>query len=138
MIVYDLKCESDHIFEAWFADGKAFEDQRIRHLINCPICGNCNIQMVPSSKMSLGKSRRTFPKRDPKELSVREVYSLFEKYINCNFDDVGNRFSEVALKIHHGFEPQRNIKGTTTPAEEENLKEEGVKFFKIPLLKLDS
>ena len=138
MIVYDLKCESDHIFEAWFKDGKAFEDQRIRNLISCPVCGNCGIQMIPSRKVSLRKSSQTSRKRDPRELSMREAYNLFEEYINHNFEDVGDRFSDVALKIHHGFEAQRNIKGTTTPAEEECLKEEGVEFFKIPSLKLNS
>jgi hypothetical protein len=138
MIVYDLKCEGDHIFEAWFKDGKAFEDQRARKLINCPVCGNCHIRMVPSRKMSLGKSKQTLQKRDPKELSIREAYNLFEEYISHNFEDVGDRFSDVAIKIHHGFETQRNIKGTTTPAEEECLREEGIKFLKIPSLKLDS
>ena len=138
MIVYDLRCESDHIFEAWFKDGKAFEDQRVRKLISCPVCGNCSIQMVPSRKMSLRKSTQTFRKRDPKELSMREAYNLFEEYVNHNFEDVGDRFSDVALKIHRGFEDQRNIKGTTTPAEEESLRDEGVRFFKIPSLKLDS
>jgi len=140
MIVYDLKCESDHIFEAWFKDSKTFEDQRILNLISCPVCGNCNIQIAPSRKISLRKSKQMppTPKDGLKELSVREAYNLFEEYIKHNFEDVGDRFSDVALKIHHGFEAQRNIKGTTTPAEEECLKEEGVEFFRIPSWKLDS
>ncbi|MCK7508188.1 MAG: DUF1178 family protein [Desulfobacterales bacterium] len=37
-----------------------------------------------------------------------------------------------------GDEEKRNIKGTTTPQEEEALKEEGVSFIKIPLPKMDS
>ena len=140
MIVYDLKCESDHIFEAWFKDGEAFEDQRVRKLISCPVCGDCTIQMVPSLKTSLRKSRQTLQKRGdhPQELSMREAYGIVEEYMNKNFEDVGDRFSDIALKIHRGFEAQRNIKGTTTPAEEESLREEGVEFFKIPSLKLDS
>jgi hypothetical protein len=138
MIVYDLKCENDHIFEAWFKDGKAFEDQRVKKLINCPVCGNCSIRMVPSRKMSVRKSKQTSQKRDPRELSIYEACNLFEEYINRNFEDVGDRFSDVAIKIHRGFEDRRNIKGTTTPAEEECLKEEGISFFKIPSLKLNS
>jgi len=42
------------------------------------------------------------------------------------------------LKIHYGEEEKRNIKGTSTPEEEETLKEEGVQFIKIPLPKMDS
>ncbi len=38
----------------------------------------------------------------------------------------------MLLKIHFGEEEKRNIKGTTTPQEENNLREEGVQFIKIP------
>lgn len=139
MIVYDLRCESDHVFEAWFKDGKAFEDQCVRKLISCPVCGNCDIRVVPSRKVSLRKSEQTLRKHNgSKELSMREAYNIFEDYINHNFEDVGDRFSDVALKIHRGFEAQRNIKGTTTPVEEKCLRDEGVPFVKVPLLKLDS
>ena len=51
---------------------------------------------------------------------------------------MGDKFAEVAIKIHYGDEKKRNIKGTSTPQEEENLKEEGIQFIKIPLLKMDS
>jgi hypothetical protein len=51
---------------------------------------------------------------------------------------VGDKFAEIALKIHYGDEEKRNIKGTSTPQEEENLKEEGVQFIKVPFLKMDS
>ena len=33
---------------------------------------------------------------------------------------------------------KRNIKGTTTPQEEDSLREEGVQFIKIPIPKMDS
>ena len=55
-----------------------------------------------------------------------------------NFDDVGERFAEVALKIHRGEEQKRNIRGVTTDKEEETLREEGVEFMKIPAPKFDS
>jgi hypothetical protein len=42
------------------------------------------------------------------------------------------------MKIHRGEEEARNIKGTTTHQEEETLREEGVQFFKVPVVKLDS
>ena len=40
MIVFDLKCENQHVFEAWFASSSAFEDQRDRALVECPECGS--------------------------------------------------------------------------------------------------
>ena len=51
---------------------------------------------------------------------------------------MGNQFAEVALKIHFGEEEKRNIKGTTTSREDDNLREEGVQFIKIPIPKMDS
>ena len=51
---------------------------------------------------------------------------------------MGDKFAEIALKIHLGEEDRKNIKGTTTEREEENLREEGVQFFKIPMPKFDS
>ncbi len=64
--------------------------------------------------------------------------NMLHQYIDKNFEDVGDKFAEVALKIHYGDEEKRNIKGTSTPREEETLKEEGVQFFKIPVAKMDS
>ncbi|MBU1150904.1 MAG: DUF1178 family protein, partial [Proteobacteria bacterium] len=61
----------------------------------------------------------------------------FQEYIHKHFDDVGEKFTEVALRIHHGEEERRDIRGTTTRSEEEMLLEEGVQFIKIPLPKFD-
>ncbi|PQP33530.1 DUF1178 domain-containing protein, partial [Desulfobacteraceae bacterium SEEP-SAG9] len=54
-------------------------------------------------------------------------------YVEKNFDDVGPEFAKEALKIHYGVSEPKNIKGVSTKQEEETLKQEGVKFFKIPL-----
>jgi len=47
-------------------------------------------------------------------------------------------FAEVALRIHQGEDEQRNIRGTTTPARRDTLREQGVQFFKMPLLEYDA
>ncbi len=57
------------------------------------------------------------------------------EYIKNNFDDVGADFSKEALKMHYGVSKKRNIRGSATGEEEETLKEEGIKFFKIPSVK---
>jgi hypothetical protein len=48
---------------------------------------------------------------------------------------VGADFSKEALKMHYGVEKKRNIRGSATGEEEETLKDEGIKFFKIPSIK---
>jgi len=63
---------------------------------------------------------------------------MVHAYISRHFEDVGERFAEVALRIHEGEEEQRGIRGTTTTEEEEMLRDEGVEFLKIPYFRMDS
>jgi hypothetical protein len=86
----------------------------------------------------MGKESRKAENSEGKELSVGKAMQMLHHFIENNFEDVGNKFAEVALKIHSGDEEKRNIKGITTPQEEETLKEEGVQFIKIPIPKMDS
>jgi hypothetical protein len=44
MIVYDLKCANDHVFEVWFACSQAYEDQRGRGLVACAFCGTTDVE----------------------------------------------------------------------------------------------
>lgn len=140
MIVYDLRCENGHMFEGWFKDSNAFADQQDRKLVSCPVCGNTNSEIAPASVMYIGKETSSSRSRErkPEELTLQKAYDLLKDYVDHHFEDVGDRFTEVAVKIHRGLEEERNIKGTTTQSEEEYLKEAGIAFFRIPPVKLDS
>jgi len=138
VIIYDLKCEKNHKFEGWFKDRQAWNSQNSQKLISCPVCNSSNIDIVPSSITIMGKDSRAAGKLQEKEISPLKALQVLHQYVDKNFEDVGNKFAEVALKIHSGEEEKRNIKGTTTAQEEENLKEEGVHFIKIPAFKMDS
>ncbi|MBW2599280.1 MAG: DUF1178 family protein [Deltaproteobacteria bacterium] len=137
MIIYDLKCENNHIFEGWFNGKAAFEEQKKKGLVTCPLCGSLSIDIVPSSITVMGKGTRGLNKND-KDLSPVKALRIFNEYIDKTFEDVGSKFAEVALKIHLGEEDSRNIKGTTTKTEEDTLREEGIPFVKIPIPKFDS
>ena len=138
MIIYDLRCRDGHKFEGWFKDRGAFDEQRGKSLIACPVCGNTNAVMVPSSVAVMGKENHSSAERPPAGVSPLKVLREFQEYVQKNFDDVGEKFAEVALRIHHGEEDGRNIRGTTTRSEEESLREEGVRFIKIPLPEFDA
>ncbi len=138
MIIYDLRCENGHKFEGWFKDRAAFENQKFQKLIDCPVCGGSDVEMVPSSISIMGRDIKSSGGRNAEELSLPKALKLIHEYLDKNFDDVGPRFAEVALKIHNGDEEKRNIKGSTTENEEDVLREEGIQFFKIPIPKLDS
>jgi hypothetical protein len=138
MIIYDLNCEKGHKFEGWFKDRNAFEHQKSEKLIICPVCGNVDVELVPSTISIMARDVRSSRRGSAEEFSLPKAIELFHEYVNKNFDDVGPKFAEVALKIHHGEEEKRNIKGTTTENEEEILRGEGVQFLKIPVPKFDS
>jgi len=138
VIIYDLKCEKGHTFEGWFKDRQAWILQNSQKLVSCPVCSSAKVEIVPSSIAIMGRNSRITGNNQEKEVSPVQALQVLRQYIDKNFEDVGNKFAEVALKMHCGDEEKRNIKGTTTPQEENNLKEEGVQFIKIPLLKMDS
>ena len=138
MIIYDLKCEKGHAFEGWFKDRQAWVLQNSQKLVSCPVCNSTKVEIVPSSVAIMGRNSRITGNIQEKDVSPVQALQIMRQYIDKNFEDVGNKFSEVALKMHYGEEEKRNIKGTTTSQEENNLKEEGVQFIKIPLLKMDS
>jgi hypothetical protein len=138
LIIYDLKCRDGHKFEGWFKDRGAFEEQRAQTLIACPVCGDTNPVMVPSSVAIRGRDNQASAGKRQGSVQTLQALREFRAYIHKNFDNVGEKFAEVALRIHHGEEDSRNIRGTTTQGEEEHLREEGVEFIKLPLPDFDA
>lgn len=138
MIIYDLECEKNHKFEGWFNDRASFEEQKKNRLITCPVCGSFDISMVPSSVAIMGKDARGSSVSDPGSMSPEKAARMFYEYVDKTFEDVGDKFANVATKIHRGEENRRNIKGITTKDEEETLREEGVPFVKVPMPKFNS
>jgi hypothetical protein len=137
VIIYDLKCRDGHQFEGWFKDRGAYEDQNAQKLIACPVCGGTETALIPSTVAFLGRDNRLSEVKTKTGLSPQKVLREFHEYVQKSFENVGEKFAEVALRIHHGEEDGRNIRGTTTGSEEETLREEGVQFIKISLPKYD-
>ena len=51
MLRYALVCDQGHEFEGWFRDSAGFDDQAMRSLLSCPICGSGHVAkaiMAPS------------------------------------------------------------------------------------------
>jgi hypothetical protein len=138
MIAYDLQCSNGHVFEGWFDDLESFEDQKRKKLIACPVCNDTSVMIVPSAfaiKTSPSQPDLPVDKGQPEnDLSLSKIIDFVEK----NFEDVGAKFAGEALKMHYAVTEKRNIRGTSTKAEEETLEKEGIRFFKLPLPKLDS
>ncbi|MBW1648137.1 MAG: DUF1178 family protein [Deltaproteobacteria bacterium] len=129
MIAYDLKCSQGHVFEGWFDDEATFLSQQQQGLIVCPICNDSSVVRIPSTFAIRSAAGGLGPEGREAESAFRRVAD----FICDHFEDVGSDFAKEALKIHYGVSAPRNIRGSSTPQEEETLREEGVAFLKIPV-----
>jgi hypothetical protein len=130
MIAFDLFCSNGHKFECWFKDSVSFEEQKSTGMITCPICDDHQIEKA-FSPFAIKKGGE----RVREEIDPHQALQLVHEYLSKHFEDVGAEFYKEALKIHYGEVEKRNIKGTATTEEEVILKEEGVQFFKVPIIK---
>jgi hypothetical protein len=136
MIVFDLECSHGHMFEGWFDNLKSFEEQNAKNMVSCPHCTDTNIKKI-LSPVAMKTSSENDMERGVGRIDYRKLAKELLDYIHKEFDDLGTDFTKEALKIHYGVAEERNIRGTATEDEEELLKEEGVQFLKVPLLKKD-
>ncbi len=157
MIVFDLKCPREHVFEAWFADSAACESQIAGGEVACPICGDRKVEkapMAPNIPAGTGRGRgggrgaSGVPAKTsnappamaadaPSPAEVGEAIKTLRKMrdvVEKNFDNVGEDFAEEARKIHHGETEKRNIYGDTSKSEARELREEGIEISQMPWL----
>ena len=131
MIAFDLSCANGHVFEGWFEDSRAFESQKKKKLISCPVCNDASVFKVPTTFAIKSSGNDTTP--SGKAIALAEITKKVADFVENNFDNVGTEFATEALKIHYGVSEPRNIRGVSTSLEEKTLKEEGVQFFKLPI-----
>jgi hypothetical protein len=132
MIAFDLQCDEGHIFEGWFDSNEAFEEQKKKNLISCPICNSMDVTKI-LSPIAIKKGVQTRHDAPANHDQLTEISNKIIDYVEKNFDNVGCDFAKEALKIHYGATEPRNIRGVSTPAEEKVLTEEGIEFLKIPM-----
>jgi len=133
MIAFDMECSEGHVFEGWFDNLQAFEEQNNRDMIECPYCGDTRIRRI-LSPVNVRKSN-SVNTAESTSIDYKKLAKEVVDYIQTSFEDVGTGFSAEALKMHYGVTEKRNIRGSATLEEEKTLKEEGIDFFKVPLPK---
>ena len=158
MILYDLKCRKDHVFETWFRDSAAYEEQAAAGAIACPVCGSKKIEkaVMAPRLATRGRARddaRGGPEGRPEggpeggpggKMAMRAVKGTADaaelmgqlrelrRKVEENCDYVGGEFAEEARKIHYSERDPRNIYGETSDRQAKELHEEGVTFNRIP------
>jgi len=136
MIVYDVKCAKAHVFEGWFRDSAAFDQQAAAGEIVCPVCGETEVAKAPMAP-AIGRSGNGGDSDSPSPDMQAEVFSKLREFrdaVEKNSEHVGADFPEEARKIHYGETEARNIHGAATQDEAKALKEEGVPVATIPWL----
>lgn len=141
MIRYQLACEHEHAFEAWFGSIDAFEKQRARALVVCPQCGSTHVDRSPMAPAVLsGKANSTAEKLQPENAnltvhsgSFAELKKLKDTALE-NSEDVGARFATEARKIHFDEAKPRSIHGRASLDEARGLVEDGIPFGVLPVL----
>ena len=149
MILYELNCDRQHSFEAWFKDGATADRQLKRKSVECPSCGSVKVSKALMAPR-VGKksnSREIAPVEAPSApapapaasgkaamipAELRQALMEVRKQIEANCDYVGDKFAEEARKIHHGETEARGIYGEATDAEHEELIEDGIEVARVP------
>ena len=102
MIVFDLKCGKDHVFEAWFRDNATFETQCNDRKIECPVCGRTKIEKAPMApNIAVGNAACGGMSDKAAEDTVTAAKFIstcraLRKEVEKNSDYVGPRFAEGA------------------------------------------
>lgn len=131
MIVFDLRCGVGHVFEAWFANGAAYDDQHAAGQVSCPVCGDLSV-----NKAAMAPAVPTKGNAGPPTAAVKAFISrLAAEQAKALKDStwVGTKFPDKARAMHAGEEAQAVIHGQATLAEANALVEEGVPVAPLPL-----
>ena len=167
MIKYTLKCQNNHVFDGWFPNSIAFDDQNDMGLISCPSCGDTKIEktlMAPSvtgtkkqseSTELLDSEASTPPQQTESELmpttipeplvhgnetmqAVVEKMRELRSWVEANTENVGDKFADKARKMHFGEEDRQGIIGKATFEEAQELIDDGIDFLPLPALPEDN
>jgi hypothetical protein len=155
MIVFDLTCDKNHVFEAWFKDSATFDRQSKRKLVSCAVCGSTHVRKAPMAPRiatgggeapaeaaapitaTAGEGPRAMLATDPMAAKAAKLMAELKelrKQIEKNCEYVGPRFAESARKMHYGEAEKRNIYGEASEQEARELADEGVEFAPVPWL----
>ena len=132
MISFNIRCANEHVFEAWFNNSAAYEEQASGGEVVCPVCGDCTVEKAPMApRVNMGKSRRSATNIPP-EVAVRALIAEVHRHVQANTEDVGAEFAEEARRIHYGETEERGIRGHATDDEIRELAEEEIEVYRIP------
>ncbi len=141
MIVFELICARHHRFEGWFASSADFNVQKERGLLSCPVCGEKSIEKLLTAKIGHAESNVPGPGHKTPEPRVplasgtslqMKLHEILD-YVLTHSDDVGSSFASEARKMHYQQAPRRDIRGTASAEQAEELIDEGIPVYPLPI-----
>ena len=138
MIKYILKCKKKHEFESWFSDSIEFERLKKKKLIECIFCSSLE---VDKTIMSPRISKNSDKNKENVEIEFKKIKKNLlniKKFVKKNFEFVGEKFSREVKNMYYEKSNNKNIYGTTTKKEREDLKKEGIELTTIPWIEDDN
>lgn len=127
MIVFDLRCTSGHVFEAWFASSAAWEEQRRGRQVRCPMCGDPDVGKAVMAPAVPTKANRRANGAPPAVVKAAMQALAAEQAKALEHSTwVGPAFADRARAMHAGDEDHATIHGQATLADAKALVEEGV------------
>lgn len=140
MKVLNLQCAHQHAFEGWFGSEDDFQAQLERGLVECPICGDTSVAKMPSApRLNLGAQPAPEARQEvanvPNPAAMQAAWLKMVRHVMANTEDVGERFTEEARRIHYGESEERGIRGQASAEQTQELLEEGIGVLPLPLPK---
>ncbi len=140
MIKYNLICDNEHEFESWFSDSLKFEKLKKKKLLECIYCSSKRIEKSIMSPMISNSNNLDLPNNEFEKELLKEKKRLVQirKYIEKNYEYVGENFSKKVREIYYDKKNKKTIYGTTTLKEREELAEEGIDLLSVPWIGKDN
>jgi hypothetical protein len=135
MIKYLLKCKNKHEFESWFSESKEYEKLKKKNLIECIYCKSQKVDKSIMSPNIVGKKNTTDKKLNNRFIKFKKDLEKLKKFVENNFEFVGDRFPEKVREIYYNNKKNKNIYGTASLKERKELEEEGIELASIPWVK---
>tara|TARA_B100001093_G_C26723355_1_gene968825 strand:- start:503 stop:928 length:426 start_codon:yes stop_codon:yes gene_type:complete len=134
MIKYILKCKKKHEFESWFTNSIEFEKLKKSKLLECIYCKSKEIEKSIMSPRVISKkiSKNNGQIQGKEFLKIKKDLIKIRKFVEKNFEFVGNKFPEKVRDIYYDNKKKKNIYGTINTEERKELEEEGIEFASIP------
>ena len=133
MIVFDLRCSRQHVFEAWFGSTEDFDTQKAAGFVECPLCSCREIDKAVMAPAVSAKGNRVVT--DAERKSQLKRLAAIQAEVEASCDYVGRSFVSEARARHsqgESGEQSRGIIGEATIADAIELMDEGIPVSPLP------